>query len=137
MRSIMDIARSEGEDIYSLETQLSCLQVFALGGNTKDDNGLETSYYSTRLGLSIALKGAGNFISKEGIQGVSKILMTSTHPMVKLIAIIASRFTVQVSEKFENLLALDNVRWCERRTPFLFRGGAVYSIGKRFYFILY
>ena len=104
MRSIMDIARSEGEDIYSLETQLSCLQVFALGGNTKDDNGLETSYYSTRLGLSIALKGAGNFISKEGIQGISKILMTSTHPMVKLIAIIASRFTVQVSEKFDNLL---------------------------------
>src|SRR5690606_40126089 len=28
-------------------------------------------------------------------------------------------------------------RWCERRTPFLFRGGAVYSITTRFLFSWY
>ena len=44
MRSIIDIARSEGEDITSIDTQLACLQVFTLGGNAKDDDALETSY---------------------------------------------------------------------------------------------
>ena len=32
LRSIGDIARSEGEDLTTPETALSCLQVFALGG---------------------------------------------------------------------------------------------------------
>jgi hypothetical protein len=32
LRSIGDIARSEGEDLTSPETSLACLQVFALGG---------------------------------------------------------------------------------------------------------
>ncbi len=100
MRSIMDIARSEGEDIYDLETQLSCLQVFALGGDSKDDDGLETSYYTSRMVLDNAIKGAGSYISKNGISGLNKLLLNSTNPLVKLISSVASRFTVQVSEKF-------------------------------------
>ena len=32
LRSIGDIARAEGEDLRDPETELSCLQVFALGG---------------------------------------------------------------------------------------------------------
>ena len=44
MRSILDIARSKGEDITSVETQMSCLSVFALGGKSKDDDAVETSY---------------------------------------------------------------------------------------------
>ena len=39
MRSIMDIARSEGESLVSFDTQLACLQVLALGGKSKDDDG--------------------------------------------------------------------------------------------------
>lgn len=97
MRSILDIARSEGEDIYDLETQLSCLHVFALGGNSKNDDGLETSYYTSRIVLENAIKGASSYISKNGI---NSLLMSSTNPLMKLISIVASRFTVQVSEKF-------------------------------------
>ena len=100
MRSIMDIARSEGEDIYNIETQIACLQVFALGGTSKDDDDLDTSYYTTRVALRTAMKSASSFISKNGIQGLSKVLMTSANPLVKAISLIASRFTVQVSEKF-------------------------------------
>ncbi len=40
MRSIMDIARSEGENLEELDSQLACLQVFALGGKSKHDDTL-------------------------------------------------------------------------------------------------
>lgn len=100
MRSIMDIARSEGEDLYDIETQLSCLQVFSLGGNSKDDDGLETSYYTSKIALDNALKGATSYISKNGINGLNKLLLNSANPLMKLISTITSRFTIQVSEKF-------------------------------------
>ncbi len=100
MRSIMDIARSEGEDLYDIKTQLSCLQVFSLGGNSKDDDGLETSYYTSKIALDNALKGATSYISKNGISGLNKLLLNSANPLVKLISTVTSRFTIQVSEKF-------------------------------------
>lgn len=99
MRSIMDIARSEGEDIYTVETQLACMEVFAIGGKSKNDDGLETAYYTSRIGLSSAMKGANSFISKYGMEGIGRALITHPNPLAKLLGIIASRFTVQVSEK--------------------------------------
>ncbi len=100
MRSIMDIARSEGEDLYDIETQLSCLQVFSLGGNSTDDDGLETTYYTSKIALDNALKGATSYVSKNGIHGLNKLLLHSTNPLIKLISTVTSRFTIQVSEKF-------------------------------------
>ncbi|TRZ42269.1 EcsC family protein [Robertkochia solimangrovi] len=100
MRSIIDIARSEGEDIYDPETQLSCLEVFALGGRSPDDDGLETGYYATRLALNAGIRQAADFVAKNGISEIGKLLISSTNPLVKVVAIIASRFSVQVSEKF-------------------------------------
>ena len=35
LRSIADIARSEGHDISQVKTKLECLEVFALGGKPK------------------------------------------------------------------------------------------------------
>jgi hypothetical protein len=99
MRSIMDIARSEGEDLYTIETQLSCLQVFSLGGSSKDDDGLETSYYTSKIALDNALKGASSYVTKNGINSI-KFLLNSSNPLMKLISNITSRFTIQVSEKF-------------------------------------
>ena len=100
MRSILDIARSHGEDLQDFDTQLACMQVFALGGNSKDDDGLETSYYTMRVALNSAAKGASAYVAKHGVQGLNKMLIASSNPLLKLIGIIAGRFTVQVSEKF-------------------------------------
>ena len=36
LRSIADIARSENENIHQAESQMACLEVFALGGPGKD-----------------------------------------------------------------------------------------------------
>ncbi|WP_339711293.1 EcsC family protein [uncultured Kriegella sp.] len=93
MRSIMDIARSEGENLTEFDTQLACLQVFALGGKSKHDDGLETGYYATRVALNTAVKGA----SAKLVEG---FLKGSSNPLLRFISVIASRFSVQVSEKF-------------------------------------
>lgn len=93
MRSIMDIARSEGENLTEFDTQLACLQVFALGGKSKHDDGLETGYYATRIALNTAVKGASSKL-------VEGMLKGSSNPLLRLISVIASRFSVQVSEKF-------------------------------------
>ena len=97
MRSIMDIARSEGEDLNSFDTQLACLQVLALGGKSKHDDNLDTSYYATRIALSSAVKNASAYATKHG---VGSVLQGSNNAFVKLLGAIASRFSIQVSEKF-------------------------------------
>lgn len=92
MRSIMDIARSEGEDLSELDTQLACLQVFALGGKSKHDDGLETGYYASRMAVSSGVKG--------GTKALEGLLRSSANPLFQFIASVASRFSIQVSEKF-------------------------------------
>lgn len=92
MRSIMDIARSEGENISELDTQLACLQVFALGGKSKHDDGMETGYYASRIAVSSGVKG--------GTKALEGLLKGSANPIMQFIATVASRFSIQVSEKF-------------------------------------
>lgn len=92
MRSIMDIARSEGEDLAALDTQLACLQVFALGGKSKHDDSLETGYYASRVAINTSIKG--------GTKALQGLLKGTSNPLLQFIAGVAARFSVQVSEKF-------------------------------------
>lgn len=101
MRSIMDIARSQGEDIYNINTQLACLQVFALGGTSDDDDELDTSYYATRAALHTAMNQTSIYIAENGTKNIIEALASQTAaPLAKLINQVAARFSVQVSEKF-------------------------------------
>ncbi len=97
MRSIMDIARSEGEDLNSYDTQIACLQVLALGGKSKHDDHLDTGYYATRIALSSTIKNASSYALKNGMNA---ILQGTSNTFLKLISAIATRFSIQVSEKF-------------------------------------
>src|SRR5688500_10332483 len=45
LRSIADIARSEGHSVSAVQTRLSCLEVFALGGRSQRDDAAESSYW--------------------------------------------------------------------------------------------
>ena len=93
LRSIVDIARSEGEQISLLETKVACLEVFALGGRSKNDDGTETGYFVVRAALARIISEATNYIADLGLarEGAPAI--------VKLIAALASRFGIIVSEK--------------------------------------
>ncbi|MEZ4688902.1 MAG: EcsC family protein [Ignavibacteria bacterium] len=60
LRSIADIARSKGFDINDTETKLACLEVFALGGNSKRDDFSDSAYYITRGALAGAVSKQTN-----------------------------------------------------------------------------
>lgn len=93
LRSIADIARSEGEDMCSAESKLACLEVFALGGRTSQDDAAESGYFAVRAALAKAVSEAAEFITQRGLakEGAPVI--------VRLISQIAARFGVNVSEK--------------------------------------
>lgn len=99
MRSIMDIARSKGENLNDIETQLGCLEVFALGGKSNKDDGLETSYYTTRLALDGAIKSASKYVAENGAKIAIEKLASGT-PMMQLVAKVAARYEVATIEKF-------------------------------------
>lgn len=93
LRSIADIARNEGENLDRIEARLNCLEVFALGGKSSQDDAAETGYYAIRLTLSKLVTDAANFIAQTGAA------QESAPTLVRLISAIASRFGTVVSEK--------------------------------------
>jgi hypothetical protein len=94
LRSIADIAASEGEDPRHIDTKLACLLVFALGSPTDArDNAAESGYFAARSALATAVTEASKHLAQKGIaKGGSPAL-------VRLISLIAARFGVVVSEK--------------------------------------
>lgn len=93
LRSIADIARSEGEQIKLLEAKIACLEVFALGGPSKSDDGAETGYYTVRTALARTITDATTYIAKKGLT------REGAPALVKFISTLSSRFGVIVSEK--------------------------------------
>ncbi|MEP5255974.1 MAG: EcsC family protein [Winogradskyella arenosi] len=101
MRTIMDIARSEGEDIYTLEGQMECLRVFALGGQASGDDDMEMSYYTTRIALNSTINNissAGLKMTLEGLIKSSSII--GSNAIGNLLSKIATRLSLLISEKF-------------------------------------
>jgi hypothetical protein len=93
LRSIADIARSHGEDIYKLETKLACLEVFALSNSNSKNNNSETGYYAIR---SLLAKSISDAVSQLTAQGLSR---QSSPALIKILNTIAARFSIPVSEK--------------------------------------
>lgn len=93
LRSIADIARSEGHNIQLMQTRLSCLEVFALGGKKETDNAAESAYWAVRAGLAKTFSEAASYFAKKGV------VEQSAPVVARLISTIASRFGVVVSEQ--------------------------------------
>ena len=93
MRSILDIARSEGEDLSSAESKLACLQVFALGGPSRADDAAEYGYFTVRATMGKAISDAAKYIAQRGLAEEGAPALT------RVIAMIASRFGIVVSQK--------------------------------------
>jgi hypothetical protein len=93
LRSIADVARSEGERITAPETRLACLQVFALGGRTTDDDAVESAYFAIRATLARGLAEAAQLMAERGLA------QESAPAIVRFIVQVAARYGVVVSEK--------------------------------------
>ena len=92
LRSIASIARSEGHSLKDSATRLSCLEVFALGGQRAQEADAENQYWIIRAGLARAISEAAACLVDRGI-------VKETAPVaLRLIASIASRFGGIVSE---------------------------------------
>jgi hypothetical protein len=94
LRSIAEIAAAEGEDPRHIDTRLACLTVFALG-SSKDasDNAAESGYFAARAALASAVSEATKYLAEKGLG------KSGAPALVRLIALIASRFGIVVSQK--------------------------------------
>ena len=93
LRSIGDIARSEGHDLSRLEVRLSCLEVLALGGRRAGDDAAESGYWIVRGALAKAVSEAAAYIAERGL------VEEGAPPLARLIAAIAARFSAVVTEE--------------------------------------
>ncbi|NIA02520.1 MAG: EcsC family protein [Nitrospirae bacterium] len=93
LRSIADIAWSEGEKIKTLEAKLACLEVFVLGGKSPGDDSTETGYFVMRAAFAREVSEVAKYIAEKGLaeEGAPAI--------ARFITTITSRFGVNVSEK--------------------------------------
>jgi len=93
LRSIADIARSEGHDVSLPATKLACLEVFALGGRSTVDDAAESSYWAVRMALAKAVSDAVSYLAHK------TVVEESAPAVLRLVSAIAARFGVVVSEQ--------------------------------------
>jgi hypothetical protein len=93
LRSIADIARSEGENLKMPDARLECVQVLALGGRSKSDDGAEIGYFAARAAMAKAVSEAAAHLAEKGLS------QKGAPAIIRLITLIASRFSIVVSEK--------------------------------------
>jgi hypothetical protein len=92
-RSICDIARSEGEDVHLIDTQLQCLMVLGMGGPSSSDDNADIGYFIVRGTLAQSVSKATSEIASKGLSG------HGSTALLKFLQTVASRFSVQVSEQ--------------------------------------
>ncbi len=93
LRSIADIARSEGESVNDPHTKLACLEVFALGGKSESDNAAESGYFAIRGVLARSIAEAAEFVATR------QLGKESAPTLVRFITAIAQRFSIPVTQK--------------------------------------
>jgi hypothetical protein len=93
LRSIAQIAREEGEDLTQPEAALACVEVFALGGRTPGETAVDGGYFAIRTLLARSVSEGARFILQRGLAEESAPVL------VRLVAQIAARFGVVVSQK--------------------------------------
>jgi hypothetical protein len=102
MRSILDIARSEGHDLTKRRIQLECLSVFGQGSQqTTKDDGIDTGYFAARAAMTELVAEAAKTLSKSAIEASAKG-MTSTvagQMLAKFIEFLAARYSIVITEK--------------------------------------
>jgi hypothetical protein len=93
LHSIVEIARSQGEDFLNPESSLACLEVFALGPGNSHRQTKESAYYATRTALAQVTREAVSYVTQKGMA------KESAPALLSFLGKIASRFGIEVSEK--------------------------------------
>lgn len=100
LRSIASIAKDHGEDLGDGEVELQCLTVFCFGGPGKSDDAMESSYLTARFAMQEMVTHAVRSIAGLSAAELAAAIQKGSAPaIVGLIAKIAARFNVTVSQK--------------------------------------
>lgn len=93
MRSIADVARSEGADLQDIRIQLECVQILALGGGSMLDDAADIGYFVAREAMAKAVSEAAAHIAKNGLS------QEAAPAIAKLIIGISERYAINITEK--------------------------------------
>ncbi|MBE7186212.1 MAG: EcsC family protein [Methylobacterium mesophilicum] len=93
LRSIADIARSEGENLEDTAAALACLEVFALGGGREAGPASNSGYLAVRAILAKSVQQATRVMLQRGLAD------EAAPALVRFIGQIVARFSVAVSQK--------------------------------------
>lgn len=94
LRSIADIARQNGEDLSHPEAALACMEVFALGSRSPDDDYMDSSYFAVRTLLARTISEATRYMAATAAADEAAPIL------LRFISQIATRFGLVVSQKF-------------------------------------
>ena len=92
LRAIANVARSEGEDLGQREARVACVQVFALGGRTREDEAADVGYYGLRITL-------GLHFERDVLEYATNAQGPHIPAAIDLVRAIAARFGVVISDK--------------------------------------
>jgi hypothetical protein len=92
IRSIANIARTQGEDLNDMDTRMACVQVFALGARTSDDESADTGYYALRTIL-------GLHFERDILEYAANAHGPHIPAFIELTQAVAARFGVLISDK--------------------------------------
>lgn len=93
LHSIVEIARSQGENLANPESALACLEVFALGPDRAPANALDSAYYVSRAALAQATREASSYLVQKGVT------KEGAPALISFLGRVAARFGLEVSEK--------------------------------------
>jgi hypothetical protein len=93
LRSIADVARSQGEDLSSPETALACMEVFALGGGGPGEESWESGYFAVRGVLAKTVSEATRYMLHRGV------VEEGAPALLRFVSMIAARFGAVVTQK--------------------------------------
>ncbi len=98
LRSIADVARSQGEDLSNPEARLACIEVFALG-NQSSKEGSDASYLAIRSLLAQRVSEAARYVAEKGTIDAGSPALT------RFIGKVAERFSITVTDKAAAIMA--------------------------------
>ncbi|MCB1858462.1 MAG: EcsC family protein [Gammaproteobacteria bacterium] len=91
LRSIANIAHAQGEDLNNQDTRMACVQVFALGARTRDDEAADTGYYALRTIL-------GFHFERDILEYASNATGPHIPAFIDFTRAVAARFGVLISD---------------------------------------
>jgi hypothetical protein len=100
LRAIASIGDDFGHDLSDARVRLECLSVFAMGSPAREDDEMESAYFTTRIAMARVLEQAAAWIAGKSAREVAAAVANGSAPaLIRFIAQVASRFEVVVTEK--------------------------------------